>query len=504
MGRNNRQRSVARARQRAARRANAATGGFAGERAGGFGGGWPDGFVDGAWDAEPPPSAAPARTIDDRTVDDRVADDVADAVQRLRSRHGQGVEQAVARVLLTAQTPATATVATSRLHTMLTEGVALAWEHGWQPADLHRLTRRELDEGAQRVLGDAMAHQLGRFAEITLSPRWPAQLREAGATTWWPRDTDPVTARATLRGTGGDAVVRAALCLIALLADLPRLERLDPLPGTASRSASARTGPEVEERVLTRVRALLAKAESTTYEAEAETFTAGAQALMARHSIDAAMLAASERRPADSPAAVRLGIDRPYEQPKVLLLDAVATANRCRTVWSKTLGFVTVIGFEPDLTATETIFTSLLVQATAAVTGEGARVTRDGRSRTRAFRQSFLTAYAQRIGVRLRAVTEEETAAAVRESTDTPGAGGAETSGAEAYGGGAPQRGVLVRVLAQRAGEVDQRVDELFPRLHSRPMRVRADLEGWSAGVRAADRADLHATGSRLEEGRSA
>ncbi|MFC7722126.1 DUF2786 domain-containing protein [Nonomuraea recticatena] len=38
------------------------------------------------------------------------------------------------------------------------------------------------------------------------------------------------------------------------------------------------------------MRALLAKAESTTYEAEAETFTSAAQSLMAKYSIDAAML----------------------------------------------------------------------------------------------------------------------------------------------------------------------------------------------------------------------
>ncbi len=94
------------------------------------------------------------------------------------------------------------------------------------------------------------------------------------------------------------------------------------------------------------MRQLLAKAESTTFDAEPETFTAGAQALMARHSIDAAMLQASSGR-SDAPRARRVGIDRPYESPKAMLLGAVAEANRCRIVWSQELGFVTVWASQP-------------------------------------------------------------------------------------------------------------------------------------------------------------
>jgi hypothetical protein len=180
---------------------------------------------------------------------------------------------------------------------------------------------------------------------------------------------------------------------------LPAIECHDPLPGRAL-PEQQRDAPTVDERVLTRVRALLAKAESTTFEAEAETFSAGAQALMARHSIDAAMLAASATSgvTAGGPEGRRIGIDRPYEAPKVLLLDVVARANRCRSVWSKDLGFVTLVGFGADLEAAETIFTSLLVQATHAMRIYGRRTTHYGATRTRSFRSSFLTSYAHRIG----------------------------------------------------------------------------------------------------------
>ena len=47
---------------------------------------------------------------------------------------------------------------------------------------------------------------------------------------------------------------------------------------------------EATDAVLARIRQLLAKAESTTFEAEALAFTAKAQELMTRHAIDAALV----------------------------------------------------------------------------------------------------------------------------------------------------------------------------------------------------------------------
>ena len=55
-----------------------------------------------------------------------------------------------------------------------------------------------------------------------------------------------------------------------------------------------------------------------------------------------------------------------------------------------------------DLAAVEMLFTSLLVQATAAMVHAGPRRDARGRSRTRSFRHAFLNAYAARIGERLR------------------------------------------------------------------------------------------------------
>ena len=260
-------------------------------------------------------------------------------------------------------------------------------------------------------------------------------------------------------------MLRRAGALLPLLASLPQVERLGPLPGAC---AAGEAAAGADPRILERVRALLAKAESTTYPEEAETFTAGAQALMARHRIDAALLEARDDR-RTRPGGTRIGIDPPYESAKVALLTAVAAANRCRTVWTRALGFCTVVGFAVELDVVETLFTSLLVQATTAVTREGPRVDAEGRSRTRAFRNAFLLAYAHRIGERL----AEESAREEHEAAVGPAGHG------------------LLPVLAARDAEVEQALADLFPRLrYSRPGAV-SDADGWASGRAAADLADV-------------
>ena len=373
------------------------------------------------------------------------------------------------------------------LDTLLQEGVSAAWQVGWQPADLLRLATRDLGVVGSGVLGDAVAKQLDRYAAATVTPSWHDQLALANASVWWDRSSDQLTARATKTTGGLAALLHQVLRVVDLLGGLPQLQQLDPLPGQwrAARHTGSGSGSDktVDARLLERVRALLAKAESTPYEAEAETFTAGAQALMARHSIDQAMLAASgPRRSGDVPTARRVGVERPYEAPKVLLLDVVATANRCRTVWSEGLGFVTVIGFTGDLEATETIFTSLLLQSTRALMRHGSRPMRGGASRTRSFRQSFLQAFAHRVGQRL----EEVTAGAIAEA-EAAERGDLDMKATRQPG---PTRD-LVHVLEGRAAEVDEIVSELFPGLVTRSAGSASNHEGWWAGVHAADAASL-------------
>src|ERR1035437_9378523 len=91
------------------------------------------------------------------------------------------------------------------------------------------------------------------------------------------------------------------------------LPPLCPLPGTVRPAAAARpsaaAGPErpADERILGKIRALLAKAESTEFTEEAEALSARAQELMAKYSIDHALLAAEAGRK-DEPASRRLPV----------------------------------------------------------------------------------------------------------------------------------------------------------------------------------------------------
>lgn len=164
------------------------------------------------------------------------------------------------------------------------------------------------------------------------------------------------------------------------------------------------------------------------------------------------------------PFARRVGVDHPYENEKAALLDAVARANHCQTVWSPELGFTTVFGFDTDIDAVELLYTSLLVQANRAMAQAEPAGGRAGKARLKAFRRSFLVAYAIRIGERL-----EEVAATVLAE---PGAD-------------------LLPVLASREAQVRETVRRVFPHtVRARGSRVDS-REGWDSGREAADRAAL-------------
>jgi hypothetical protein len=316
------------------------------------------------------------------------------------------------------------------------EFVAAAWRRGWQPADVVRIVRRELDDVHVRLLAALIRAQAPE--DRPRGPRWAAQLAELPGEL--PGRADRFTC------------ATATLELYRLLLRLPVLEPLD----------RPEVSPRAESRMLTRIRALLAKAEATGYPEEAEALSAKAQELMARHSVDEALLAAQAPDP-DAPAACRIGVEPPYEQAKAVLLDAVATANHCRAVWNEPLGFSTVVGFEGDLEAVELLYASLLVQATSAMTRAEAAQRAGGRKRTKTFRQSFLAAYAHRVGTRLAAAAETQV------SDD------------------------LLPVLASREVAVTAATDRLFPETTTSRLRGVSDEAGWTEGARAADQAQVRA-----------
>lgn len=321
------------------------------------------------------------------------------------------------------------------------EFVRRAWERGWQPADVIRMVVRELSPEHAGPAARLIRAETGRYE--ALPPRWAEQIDAL--------PDDDVPRRDRFSGA------TLALELYRLLVRLPAIEAVGPVPGE-----SVTVPVAGEPRALARIRALLAKAEATGYPPEAEALSAKAQELMARHSVDEAVLA-SRTQAKDAPGARRVGVDAPYETAKAVLLDSVASANRCRAVWNSAFGFSTVVGFEPDLDAVEVLYTSLLVQASAAMTRAEAEQRAGGRKRTKTFRQSFLAAYAHRIGDRLSAVAE----------------------------GVVGERGELLPVLAARDVAVAGRAEEMFPATVTTRMRGVSDEAGWVEGAAAASRARL-------------
>jgi hypothetical protein len=369
------------------------------------------------------------------------------------------------------QVPGWDAAVSRELVSYLRVSVTGAWRYGWQPAELVRHAGREKGDSHARMATDMIADEMRSYAAATVDDRWLAQLSALRTEVWRGSDDAYLGRWRGREGNSPQATLITAMELLFLLVHLPVLPQLCPLPGTARPGAAARPGVAAgNERILGKIRALLVKAESTEFTEEAEALSARAQELMAKYSIDHALLAAEAGSRKDEPASRRLPADNPYEGPKAQLLEQVAKANRCRTVWYKNLGMSAVIGFSADLDAVELLFTSLLVQANTAMVRAGAKRDRYGRSRTRAFRQSFLVSYAIRIGERLAGAT-----------------GDAERQVAAQ----APGRNLLP-VLAARHQAVDDAVDEMFGDRISYHRTGRAsDSEGWYSGRAAADTAAL-------------
>ncbi len=367
--------------------------------------------------------------------------------------------------------PDFAEVVSREIVRFLRMSVSAAWRHGWQPAELTRRIRRELGAAHETMVADVIADEVRDYPAAAVDGQWTRQVVSVAPDgVWWGSAAEYLASWA--KRAPGEAPVATAVELLHELQHLPALEKLCPPPGSASArpgsAANART--DADERILGKIRALLAKAEATEFSQEAEALSARAQELMAKYSIDHVLLnAAAGTR--EEPGGRRLPVDNPYEAPKASLLQVIAQANRCQSVWHQALGMTTVVGFPADLDAVELLYTSLLVQAGTAMLREGAKQDRYGRSRTRAFRQSFLVSYGIRIGERL-----------------SEAVGHAERLAADA----APGRDLLP-VLRARHEAVEGTFDDWFGERLMQGKATRAtDGEGWASGRAAADLASLH------------
>jgi hypothetical protein len=376
---------------------------------------------------------------------------------------------------------------TTQLHRI----VDLLLDHGWQPAGLVHVTKRKFSQRTSRLVAACLAVHARRFDAPTRAPEeWLAQLHDLGVY-HHARGTivggagDPIAAWARQEKLHPDEVLPTALDVLTLLHSLPRMPLLLPPPTKWPASnkgavpSPATHAGEIDAKALKVIRALLAKAESTNFEAEATTYTAKAQELMTKHSIDAAVLAAAEvgagaggvRR---GIVSRRVHIDDPYADEKAAFLSAIAHVNGVRSVWMPQSGLCTVMGFPVDVQLTDLLFTSLLVQATHMSAEATAH---DRRLRTPSFKRAFLIAFADRVAERLEATRQHVAHVAEAE-----------------YGS------ALVPILADREAAVEAAYRDAFPDVEIMPAR-RLNAAGWHAGRAAGDRADIGA-GAAITRGR--
>ncbi len=222
-----------------------------------------------------------------------------------------------------------------------------------------------------------------------------------------------------------------------------------------------------KDDMLNKVRALLAKAEGTDNEHEAEALTAKAAELMAKYGIDAAM--ASQRDHQSKPGNKVILIDAPYAGPKGSLLGVVARAFRCRAVQlsgrDKTQLKVHLFGFESDMEMVEILFTSLLLQATHGAVRVEKQTDYYGRSRTRSARSSYILGFAAAVQGRLATSTAK--------------------AEAEASGPG------TALVLRSREVAVKDAVSQAYPLLRTVTARA-GNASGYGRGHADGMRANLH------------
>lgn len=234
-----------------------------------------------------------------------------------------------------------------------------------------------------------------------------------------------------------------------------------------------------DDKMLERIRALLAKAEDVAGTPEADAYNEKVAELVAKYGIDQALLA--EKAPElNVPGDKIIVVDAPYAHGKAELCSWVAQALRCRVVrrtagTTRTRVELHIFGMESDLERFDLLYTSLLIQASTGMMKAPVPSWEHGR----AYRNSWLRGFATEVFNRL--IAAERHAERTAE-TGTPG---------------------TALVLADRSALVQAREHEVYPHLRTGGGRK---VDSWSSGFghgrEAGRKADLNQT--RLAPNRKA
>lgn len=251
-----------------------------------------------------------------------------------------------------------------------------------------------------------------------------------------------------------------------------------------------------EHPMLDKIRALLAKAESTHHPEEARLFAEKAQELMTKYAIDEAMVAHGQgHQDYASIDQTSIWMDaNEYRAPKVSLLQWIAQTNDCKIVLYrqqyvnedktricsvkmpglKRMFRIAIIGYAGDRSFVERLYTSLLLQCEQQLISDETMARMelecDQSGHRIAWRNAFVNGYASAIGYRLGQARDR-----------------AKAESATQYGNG------MAMVLADRLALVDKRMAEMFGKMRKTPASSASRHVGSASGLghEAGHRADL-------------
>lgn len=230
-----------------------------------------------------------------------------------------------------------------------------------------------------------------------------------------------------------------------------------------------------DDRV-TKIQALLRKAESTEHQEEADALFAKAQQLMTMWAIDDALLdtAASDTQ-REEVIEHRVALRKSYYKVDALLLDGVARANNCRVLMTdvkmdRGVYAAFLLGHRSDVQRVESLFNSLMLQMTMALrqAADEAGIRGQPQKIQHPWYRSFREGYAVRIAKRLSEANQE---AAESHSDDR-----------------------ALPALQDRSARVDNWVEDNYNVRAGRRSQARRFLEASMAGRKAADNADIGQT----------
>jgi hypothetical protein len=229
------------------------------------------------------------------------------------------------------------------------------------------------------------------------------------------------------------------------------------------------------ENLLNRIRALLAKAESSEFPEEAETYTAKAMELISKYGIDQTLLQAKEKTSGIGDRIFK--VYAPFARDKVTFFNAIVNVLGGRAVWlshksRQNNGFeeLHVFATDTDLARIDMLFTSLLVQCSNAM-NYAVRDSWEGQNRPRKFKSDFLYGFTTEVGQRLRE---------------------AERRAAKQAEGAAKAQGMSMDlVLVSKKDQVNRRVEDVYTNLLNKNRRRSPVGAGYGNGVVAGKNADL-------------